>query len=77
MKLPPNAFKLWAYLNAHSNEFEFGLSSKDVMQICSMSRNTYDKAVKDLIDAGYLIKVELRPNLEGYLFLEEGNGGEQ
>lgn len=76
MKLSPAAFKLWAYLNAHKNEYEFGLSSKDVCEVCAMSKPTYLKAFDALVEAGYLVQVELYPNLIGYLFVEQGFGGE-
>ena len=75
-ELTPNAFKLWCYFNSNANGYEFGLSSKEVCEECGMSRNTYDKAVHILIDAGYLIQVELYENITGYLFIENGYGGE-
>ena len=75
MKLPPPAFKVWAYLNSHQNGYEFGLSSKDVKEVCSMAKKTYDNAIAVLIEKGYLVQVELYPNLTGYLFIEEGYGG--
>ena len=76
MKLPNAAFKIWAYLNAHSNGHEFGLSSKEVCEVCKISRNTYDKAIQVLISEGYLVRVELYPNLTGYLFVERKFSGE-
>ena len=75
MKLPNAAFKIWAYLNAHGNEYEFGLSSKEVCEVCDISRNTYNKAIEELIARGYLVQVELYENLTGYLFVEQGFGG--
>ena len=80
--LPPVAFKIWCYLNAHTNEYEFGLSSADVRKVCrnrgskELPKKTYDAAIQALIDEGYLVKVELYPNLTGYLFIENGDGGE-
>ena len=76
LKLPPNAFKIWAYLNLNANNREFGLSTKDLCEVCNMSKPTVLAAIRTLIDEGYLVEVELYPNLTGYLFLES-NGGEQ
>lgn len=69
-KLNPNAFKLWAYLNANQNNYEFGLSNKALKEATGMCKNTYYAAVNELIDKEYLVKVELRENLPGYLFFE-------
>jgi hypothetical protein len=33
--------------------------------------------VKELIEKGYLVEVELYENLTGYLFIENGYGGEE
>lgn len=77
MKLPPSAFKVWCYINAHQNNYEFALSSKDVKEVCDMAKKTYDNAIQTLIDRGYLVQVELRENITGYLFIEEGYGGEE
>ena len=74
--LSPNAFKIWCYLNKNQGGYEFGLSSKQVCEECGIARNTYDKAVHALIDAGYLVQVELYENITGYLFVESGYGGE-
>ena len=83
LSLPPVAFKIWAYLNAHQNEYEFGLSSLDVRKVCRNSgskklpKKTYDAAIQALIEAGYLVQVELYPNLVGYLFFEQGFCGKE
>lgn len=42
-----------------------------------MAKKTYDNAIQTLIDRGYLVQVELRENIMGYLFIEEGYGGEE
>lgn len=75
--LTPTAFKVWCYFNSNAEGYEFGLSSKDVCETCGIARNTYDKAVHTLIDAGYLIQVELYENITGYLFIEDGHGGKE
>ena len=75
-ELAPNAFKLWCYFNSNANGYEFGLSSKEVCELCGMSWKTYQAAIAALIEKGYLIECELYPNLTGYMFIENGYGGE-
>lgn len=74
--LKPSGFRLWAYLNANQTNYEMGLSMKDVGEATGMCKNTYYLAVEDLVKNGYLVKVELRENLPGYLFIEGGYRGE-
>lgn len=71
-ELPANSFKLWMYLAANKDGYEFGLSRQVVMETCGIAKNTYLNAVNTLIEKGYLVQVELYPNLTGYLFIEEG-----
>ena len=75
-KLSGNEFKLWAYLAANKDGYEFGLSRKDACEVCGIAKNTYLNAVNTLIEKGYLVQVEMRPNVPGYLFIEDGYGGE-
>ena len=70
--LSPNTFKLWAYLNANKDQHCFALSNTDIAEATGMSKGTYDKAVKELIDNGYLRQGLLFPNFKGYIFVEEG-----
>lgn len=71
--LKPNTFKLWAYLSANQNEYEFAFSSSDFRGAAHMSYNTYKAAWQELKDKGYLIWVdELRPSIGGYIFQEGG-----
>ena len=72
-----SAYKLWSYLGHNQNEHEFGLSMEDVCRQTGISKNSYHRAVKELIEKGYLVEVELYPNLWGYLFVEHGDGGEK
>lgn len=74
--LKPMSFKLWTYFNANQDGYEFALSQKAIQEIVGMSKNAYYAAVHDLIEKGYLVKVEMRENLQGYLFFEAGDGGE-
>lgn len=70
--LRPSAFKLWCYFGINQNKYEFGLSSAAVKEECGISVDSCQDGIKELIEKGYLIKVELYPKLEGYLFLENG-----
>ena len=73
--LKPNAFKLWAVLNANQNNYELGFSPAHFSAMTNIHADTARAAFKELIDKGYLVEVELRNNLSGYLFIEEGNRG--
>ena len=77
LSLPPVAFKIWTYLAANKNGYEFGLSRTKVCEVCNIAKNTYLNAVNTLIEKGYLVQVELRPNLSDYLFIEQGFCGEE
>lgn len=70
--LSPSTYKVWTYLCGHKDQYELGLSSKIVNEFCNISRSTYDKAVKELIEKGYLMEVELYEGLTGYIFWEGG-----
>lgn len=72
-KLRPNAFKLWAYLNANANNYIFAFSSTSFRGITGMAANTYRGAWDELVDKGYLLFVDdLGNGLSGYIFLERG-----
>lgn len=73
-RLKPNSFKLWAYLAANSNGYEFAFKSSFFLELTGMSRNTYTAAWKDLIDNGFIEEgVILRGSIEGFLFWEGGS----
>lgn len=46
------AFKLYCYLNKNQDGYTFGLSKVDAVK---WGINSYDRAVKELIDKGYLV----------------------
>lgn len=71
-KLSPSAFKLWCYFGINQNGYEMGLSYEDVHNCCGLGRSTYYAAFNELEEKGYLVKVELYPNLPGYVFVESG-----
>lgn len=71
--LSPNAFKVWAWLNANANNYQFALSGVEVQGACNISKGTYDRAVKELVNEGFLRPAMLFPNFRGYIFSEFGN----
>lgn len=52
-----SAFKLFLYFASNKNGYSFALSYEDVNEAIPMNRKTYDKAVKELKDAGFLYQV--------------------
>ena len=70
--LSPNTFKLWVWLGANADDFNFPLSSAEATQECSFSRSTYDKAIAELIEKKFLRPALLFPKFKGFLFVEKG-----
>lgn len=70
--LSPNTFKIWLWLDTNAEGYTLALSGVVLQQDCGFSSATYTKGVRELIDKGYLDKVELYQGLEGYLFWEGG-----
>lgn len=58
--LKGEAFKLWMYLGKNQNGYTFALSKVDAIKWGVGSKSSYDRAVKELIEKGYL--VETSPN---------------
>ena len=69
--LTGGAFKLWCYLALNQDGYLFGLSNKDVFAKTGISRATYQRAIQELVDKGYLVAVELKVGLSGFLFFED------
>lgn len=57
-QLNDSELKLWLYLNKNQCEFVLELSPKAVRAWGIGSDSTYHRAVKGLIDKGYLVQVE-------------------
>lgn len=57
-KLSHAAFKLYMYLCDNANLYNFGLSSRDIELCTGISGSTYDRAVKQLIEEGYLFPLK-------------------
>lgn len=66
--LPKTAFKLWVYLVKNQDKYSFALSCKDFCRWADVSKNTYETAVKELIERSYLMQKEEGSNV--YIFYE-------
>lgn len=56
--LDGHTFKMWLYLSKNQNGYKFALSKVDVIKNWGMgSKSSYDRAVKELIECGYLIQI--------------------
>ena len=66
--LPKTAFKLWMYLVKNQDKYSFALSCKDFCRWADVSKNTYETAVKELIERSYLVRKEEESNV--YIFYE-------
>lgn len=54
--LKGETFKLWCYLNKNQNNYEFALSKVDAIKWGIGSKSSYDRAVAELIEKGYLVE---------------------
>ena len=70
--LQGNAFKLWLWFCLNINNYEFALSSEMVCQDLKIGVSTYNKAVHQLIENGYLRQALLYPKFTGWVFVEGG-----
>lgn len=57
-KLTYSAFKIYLYMASNQNGYTFALSYEDVNCSVPMSRKTYDKAIKELKNQGYLENIK-------------------
>lgn len=58
-KLSSNAYVLYMYLLMHSNNRIWALSSEAVYDKTNLTKNTFPKAVEELIVTGYLVEGEI------------------
>lgn len=56
INLKGETFKLWCYLNKNQNGYTLALSKVDAISWGIGSKSSYDRAVKDLIEQGYLVE---------------------
>ena len=54
--LKGETLKLWLYLGKNQNGYTFGLSKVDAIRWGIGSKSSYDRAVKELKDKGYLVE---------------------
>ena len=73
-ELNANAYKLYMYFALNQNDYTFALSYVHVYSITGMSEKTYHRAVKELIEKGYLVKEEDKKNQ--YIFYDGKIDGE-
>lgn len=57
LNLKGETFKLWCYLDKNQNGYTFALSKVDAINWGIGSKSSYDRAVAELIDKAYLVKV--------------------
>ena len=67
-ELSANAYKLYMYFALNQDDYTFALSYVHVYSITGMSEKTYHRAVKELIEKGYLVKEEDKKNQ--YIFYD-------
>lgn len=73
-ELSANTYKLYMYFALNQNDFVMALSYVDVYNVTGMSEKTYHRAVKELIDKGYLVKEKDKKNQ--YIFYDGKIDGE-
>lgn len=56
--LSPEGLTLWLYFSKNAPGYEFSLNSKHCLSVTTLSEYKYKKAIKELIDKGYLIKTK-------------------
>lgn len=58
--------KLYLYIARHKNKWSFALSSKDFMGYAGVGQKAYTSAFEELVQYGYLEKVE--DEIDAYIF---------
>lgn len=53
--LSPNTFKLYLYASGNKDSFDLALSRQAVMNLLGISKDSYIRGVKELLDKGYLV----------------------
>ena len=56
ISLKGESFKLWCYINKNQSGHTFALSKVDAIKWGIGSKSSYDRAVKELIEKGYLVE---------------------
>ena len=68
--LKPTTMLLYMYLAGNRDDFYLALSHAAVKEATGMSKNTYHRAVEELIEKNYLVKIDGKNNIdyESYRF---------
>lgn len=66
--LKPNAYRMYVRIVLNQDGHEFALSPKAMREDIGISQTGYEAAVKNLIDAGYLVQIRSESNR--YVFYE-------
>ena len=56
INLKGETLKLWLYIGKNQNGYTFALSKVDAIKWGIGSKSSYDRAVKELIEKGYLVE---------------------
>lgn len=72
LDLKGETFKLWCYLNKNQNGYTFALSKVDALNWGIGSKSSYDRAVAELIQKGYLVNTS--GNNYNFYELPKGKG---
>lgn len=56
--MAPNTFGLYLYLSGNANEFRLELSFQAVNNELGMSRSSYDRAIRELKEKGYMNRIQ-------------------
>lgn len=60
-ELSGDRFKVWMYLSKNRDDFVLELSQKDLLK-WGVKKDTYQRAVNDLIKLGYLVQIDEERN---------------
>ena len=60
-ELSGDRFKVWMYLSKNRDDFVLELSQKDLLK-WGVKKDTYQRAVNDLIELGYLVQIDEKRN---------------
>ena len=58
LDLKGETFKLWCYLNKNQNGYTLALSKVDALRWGIGSKSSYDRAIAELIQKGYLVNTQ-------------------
>lgn len=58
LDLKGETFKLWCYLDKNQNGYTFALSKVDALKWGIGSKSSYDRAIAELIQKGYLVNTQ-------------------